>query len=748
MEDSRMRFPAQLPEFFPSLAKSLAVLATLLFAVVICSAQTKPAPKPAPKLDPATPAKSDESADATHLLAAMGKLEQKFQEQVKLPSPRTESHLLTLLPPSTVAFAAFANYGDVARQASEFLDRELKENEELRSWWNKGEMVTLGPQIKTGLQRFYELNQFFGDEFVVSAPLETKDPNFVAVSEVRKPGLKKFLSDLVQQYGGEKKVGVYVMDPQELSAPPAAVKPNQLLVLVRPDFVIAASDLTTLRNFNQKLDQKNAGLLSTPFGKRVAKEYEGGLTFLAAADLQTVLSKNPPQPKDAESLKKSGFGDLKYFIWEHKELGGKTISQSELSFTGPRHGSAAWLAKPSPLPSLDFASPDAIIAGAFKLTSPAQIFKEVQEMFPPGPSSPFTALPQAEKALGLSANDDLIGLLGGEVGFELDSINPPAPAWRAMLSVKDAAHLQKTLSTLVGLTQIKFEQSQESGVTYYSLKIPAGAQAYEVDYAFLDGYLVAGSTHTAVAEAAQMHRSGTSLAKSAKFLTALPPGRSSEASLLFYDDPVAMTKLQMMRFGPELADSFAKPKSEGPGTIFCFYGEPSSISEASSSGSMDVGAMLIVAAIAIPNLVKSRVAANEASAAATLRTITTAQVTYATTYTGKGFSPNLARLGPEPNGAANTRTSALHADLVDASIGGASCTGDAWCTKAGYQFRINATCLEGNCLHFVAVAKPESENTGTRNFCVTDDGVIRYNAGGPLSARVTFAECKKWPTLQ
>ena len=87
-----MRFPAQLPEFFPSLAKSLAVLATLLFAVVICSAQTKPAPKPAPKLDPATPAKSDESADATHLLAAMGKLEQKFQEQVKLPSPRTESH--------------------------------------------------------------------------------------------------------------------------------------------------------------------------------------------------------------------------------------------------------------------------------------------------------------------------------------------------------------------------------------------------------------------------------------------------------------------------------------------------------------------------------------------------------------------------------------------------------------------------------------------------------------------------------
>src|SRR5215467_13873002 len=132
----RMRFPAQLQELFPSLSKILAVLAALLFAVAICPAQTKPAPKQAT----APTANSDESGEAMHLLAAIGKLNQKFQDQVKLPTPRTESRLLSLLPPSTVAFAAFANYGDVARQASEFLDRELKENEELRSWWNKGEM--------------------------------------------------------------------------------------------------------------------------------------------------------------------------------------------------------------------------------------------------------------------------------------------------------------------------------------------------------------------------------------------------------------------------------------------------------------------------------------------------------------------------------------------------------------------------------------------------------------------------------
>jgi type IV pilus assembly protein PilA len=742
-DDLLMPSPAHSKQLFCALAKGMAAFAILLFVVPVCPAQTKPEAKQAP----VTTTKSDESAEAMHLLAAIGKLNEKFQSQMKLPAPRTESRLLSLLPPSTIGFAAFANYGDVARQATEFLDQELKDNEELKSWWNKGEMATMGPQIRTGLQRFYELNQFLGDEFVVSASLETKDPNFLAVSEVHKPGLKKFLSDLVEQYGGEKKVGVHVMETQDLSTKLTVLKKDQLLVLVRPDFVVAASDLATLRVFNERLDQKNAGLLSTPFGKRAAKEYQGGLTFLAAADLETVLRKNPPQPKDAESLKKSGFGDTKYLIWEHKELGSKTVSQSELSFTGPRHGSAAWLAKPGPLASLDFASPDAIIAGAFKLTSPAQIFKEVQDMFPPGPSSPFASLPQAEKALGLSVNDDLIDLLGGELGFELDSITPPTPAWRVMLSVKDVAHLQKTLATLVALGQIKSEQSQENGVTYYSLHTPAGAQPYEIDYAFLDGYLVAGSTHAAVTEAAKLHHSGTSLAKSAKFRSALPPGRSAEASLLFYDDPTFVSQLQMMRFGLQPADGFGQKRSEGPGSIFSFYGEESAISEASSSGSMDVAGALIVAAIAIPNLVKSKMAVNEASAVGALRTITTAQITYASTYPQKGFSPNLARLGPDPNGGI-TRPSALHAELVDASIGGVSCTGEAWCTKSGYQFRLTAMCDQGNCTHFVAVAKPESESTGTRNFCVTDDGVIHYNASGPLTARVTIAECKKWQLLQ
>ncbi|MGH9726015.1 MAG: prepilin-type N-terminal cleavage/methylation domain-containing protein, partial [Candidatus Acidiferrales bacterium] len=64
-----------------------------------------------------------------------------------------------------------------------------------------------------------------------------------------------------------------------------------------------------------------------------------------------------------------------------------------------------------------------------------------------------------------------------------------------------------------------------------------------------------------------------------------------------------------------------------------------------------VAIILIIAAIAIPNLIRARIAANEAAAAETVRTITTAAMAYSSTY-GNGFPPDLATLGGPPSGTA------------------------------------------------------------------------------------------------
>lgn len=127
-----------------------------------------------------------------------------------------------------------------------------------------------------------------------------------------------------------------------------------------------------------------------------------------------------------------------------------------------------------------------------------------------------------------------------------------------------------------------------------------------------------------------------------------------------------------------------------------------------------VAIILIIAAIAIPNLLRARISANEASAVSSLRTYNTAAITYNSTY---GYYPPLsADLGPS-NGAIPTSTSA---DLVDQVLGSANPQ------KSGYNFvyavgSSNAT--------YTVKADPVTVNqTGVRHFFTDASGVIRFNS--------------------
>lgn len=133
--------------------------------------------------------------------------------------------------------------------------------------------------------------------------------------------------------------------------------------------------------------------------------------------------------------------------------------------------------------------------------------------------------------------------------------------------------------------------------------------------------------------------------------------------------------------------------------------------------------ILIIAAIAIPNLLRAKIAANEASAVGSLRTIITACFTYDTEY-GRGFPPSLAALGPDDddNGAP---ASAAHAGLIDANL--------ALGSKSGYAFTYQAisTHNDGTLDGFQAYADPVAPGTtGVRHFFVDQTGVIRIQEDG------------------
>lgn len=130
--------------------------------------------------------------------------------------------------------------------------------------------------------------------------------------------------------------------------------------------------------------------------------------------------------------------------------------------------------------------------------------------------------------------------------------------------------------------------------------------------------------------------------------------------------------------------------------------------------------ILIIAAIAIPNLLRARMAANEASAVGSLRTLSAACIAYSSHY--QSYPPSLASLGP------STQPSAEAANLVTDTLASGQ--------KTGYLFTYEAgTDANGGITTYAAHADPIKEGaTGQRHFFVDQTGVIRVSIREPATA--------------
>jgi hypothetical protein len=338
--------------------------------------------------------------------------------------------------------------------------------------------------------------------------------------------------------------------------------------------------------------------------------------------VQTVLKRHGPKDDQSRAtLERTGFSDMKYLVWAHKTVNAHQTSQFELSFTGPRRGIAAWLAAPGPIGSLGFVSPNALIVASLLLQDPPHIFDDVAGLATASNPKAMDSLDQMEQALHLNLRHDLLARLGGEITVELDTIPPQNPVWKVFLKTTDPPGLLETLRTLFAASRMMPVESEQDGISYYTLRIPNANKTMEIDYAIADGYLVVASSRDAVADAIRLHRGGESLAKSGKLATYLPQSASgTDVSALLYEDPIAMAALNLQRISPELANSLIQRSVDAPPTVMAFYGDESALREASGSSGLDVTTPLIVSAIAIPNLLRARMAANDSSSVAIVRT--------------------------------------------------------------------------------------------------------------------------------
>ena len=160
-----------------------------------------------------------------------------------------------------------------------------------------------------------------------------------------------------------------------------------------------------------------------------------------------------------------------------------------------------------------------------------------------------------------------------------------------------------------------------------------------------------------------------------------------------------------------------------------------------------VAIILIIAAIAIPNLLRAKISANESSAVGSVRNIITAETSYSASYPQYGFAATLDRLG---NGAGNlTCPAAGPSPTVGGCLLDSALAGAATSTKSGYTFEAVATPpgitdpVTGIVMftQFTASASPATYNkTGVRAFCAGEDGVLRQfpTVGGTFNGAQTF----------
>ncbi len=144
-----------------------------------------------------------------------------------------------------------------------------------------------------------------------------------------------------------------------------------------------------------------------------------------------------------------------------------------------------------------------------------------------------------------------------------------------------------------------------------------------------------------------------------------------------------------------------------------------------------VAIILIIAAIAIPNLLRAKIAANQAGAVGTLRTISSAEQTFSSTY-NDGFTLTLAQLGG-PAGSNTCPAAGLIDEVLSAGVkGGYTYTFTANGT-AQLAAGIPVACGTSGDTGFSVTAQPTTAgSTGISSYCIDESGVVRTDGAGSL----------------
>lgn len=548
---------------------------------------------------------SRNSAKYLALLGDFSILQKQF-EAIPGPGLRYSSDLLPYVPDHTVVYAAIPNLAPTLGEADQLFQQRLEQSPALRSWW-KEQQRGKGPKLGDMIEQMKTLSGYLGSEIVFAIAKDGATYSApVVLAKVEQPGLESFLQSEMKHLGTNAAApGVQIVhDPAA-----ATSSPNRpLLVYLSDNMLIASPDVAQLQRAAARVQGSGAsGFSETALYQQVARAYQQGAGWIFCADMEQIMAADVHDKSGKKQLP-PGVEDVRYLTMERREVGGKTETRAALTFASERHGVASWLAAPAPMGALDFISPNASMVNSVVIKNPRSIMEELFQMIGASDAKFPQDLATFESKTGVSVLDDITAPLGGEVAVALDGPVLPTPRWKLVFEVYDPAKLQSTIVKLVDSfnreeTQpnaaLQLATQQAGSQTYYTLSNPKQPN-FEIDYTYVDSYLIAGPDIATLSAAIRDRESGYTLTHSSTFQALLPSDGYTNFSAIFYHN-----------IGPTLGPLVEQIKSVGtltaqqqqsiaslqantaPGLIYA-YGEPNRIVVASDTGFMgfDLGTLM------------------------------------------------------------------------------------------------------------------------------------------------------------
>jgi len=530
------------------------------------------------------------SRNSAKYLALLGEFSEIHRQLAQLPGPalRYQSKLLDVAPEHTVIYAAIPNLGNTLAEASRLFHERVEQSDVLREWWTRNQPIG-EHNLDDIVNRLRTFSSYLGDEVVLTIS-GTSDEKYqpLLLAEVTKPGLQQFVETQAEELGARK--AMVFVDPQNPAKPAAEpqagsakTEPRMAITIQNDVLAIGSEDAVS-----QFLSKDRGTFQGSYFHDVIERSYQSGVGWLFCANLERFAKDSVSRERQDIKENPTGLQDVRYLIFERKEVNGATDNRIALNFRGERRGFASWLGAPGPMGALDFVSPNALVAAGFVLRNPQALLGEIFS-YAQGRNSAFTdRLAEFEQKSGINVLRDLAGPLGTDAAFAIDGPIFPVPNWEFAMEVYSPDRLEWTIEKLIDtfnqsnpnspLTLTKEKVGDRMFYTLTSAKLNL-----EADYTFSDSYFLAGATRGILLRAIQNRQTGFTLARSDKFRALLPQDSYPSFSGVIYHNigpmlgPIAeqLKSLNVMTPAQRQAIEMLKTNN-GPGLIYA-YGEPERI---------------------------------------------------------------------------------------------------------------------------------------------------------------------------